>query len=186
MKKQLISTVGALMLTAGAFHGIPAEASQPVQKQHVSVAHVQGGQQAAVIDVTKLPEYAAISAKIDASAYSFKIVENQKVIRKMLLNDAQGRTQYKTIYNKNTKQLKIINTRGGLVSNETVTVKPAAPTVNKPAASGAVDLSKYTARVVTDNPNTKVTLYSDAQNRPVYKTILVKRTGAVKTIRVSR
>lgn len=184
MKKQIISTVGALMLTAGAFHGINAEASQPVQKQHVSVAHVQGSQQAAKIDVTKLPEYAAIASKVNASAYSFKIVENQKVIRKMLLNDAQGRTQYKTIYNKNTKQLKIINTKGGMVSNQTVTEKPAA-SVNKPAASGAADLSKYTARVVTDNPNTKVTLYTDAQNRPVYKTILVKRTGAVKTIRLS-
>ncbi|WP_301107559.1 hypothetical protein [Sporosarcina sp.] len=106
MKKQIISTLGALMLTTGVLHGISAEASPSTTTNHqASVSHYQDAQhnQAVKVDVTKLPEYATIASKVNVSSFNFK--EDQKVIRKMLLNDVQGRTQYKTIYNKNTKQL---------------------------------------------------------------------------------
>ncbi|GKV64393.1 MULTISPECIES: hypothetical protein [unclassified Sporosarcina] len=191
MKKQIISTLGALMLTTGALHGINAEASPNNTSSHkAAVSHYQGGynNQAAKMDVTKLPEYATIDSNVNASAFNFRVVEDQKVIRKMLLNDAQGRTQYKTIFNKTTKQLKIINTRGGMVYNQVIKEKPAAQAKPvKPAvkpSQPSTDLSSYTARVVSDNYNTRVTVYTDAQNRAQYKTILVKRTGAVKTIRL--
>lgn len=201
MKKQIITTLGALMLTTGALHGAPAEASQLNAHQPAAYTYNHGGYQAAV-NVKTLPEYATIVSKVDVSSLNFRVVEDQQVIRKMLLNNAQGRTLYKTVFNKTTKQLQIYNTRGGLILNQKVTEAPAgdvtqpskpsvpstpvvAPTTPEyDALSKTVDLTGYTTRVVSDNYNTRVTLFSDAQHRAQYKTIMVKRTGAIKIIRL--
>ncbi|AXI00860.1 hypothetical protein DV702_14785 [Sporosarcina sp. PTS2304] len=202
MKKQLISTLGALMLTTGALHGVTAEASQlNTNHQPAAYTYYQGGYQAAAVDVTTLPEYATVASKVDVTTHTVRVVEDQKVIRKMILNDSLGRTQYKTVFNKTTNHLKIINTRGAIVFNQVITeqpapeVKPSQPTtpstpVVQPttpeydALAKTVDLTGYTTRVVTDNYNTRVTIFSDAQRHAQYKTILVKRTGAVKIIRL--
>ncbi|WP_153733082.1 hypothetical protein [Sporosarcina obsidiansis] len=198
MKKQIISTLGALMLTTGALHGVNVEASQPsTSHQSAAISHYQGGyQHTASIDITTLPEYEMIATKVDVTGLNFGIVTDQPSIRKMLLNDAKGRTQYKTIYNKTTKHLKIINTRGGLVFNQVITeqpadqvqkptkpaVKPATPEYE--ALSAKVDLTGYKTRVVEDNHFKRITLFSDSQNRVQYKTIFFKRTDAVKIIRL--
>ena len=202
MKKQIITTLGALMLTAGALHGAPAEASQLNSHQPAADTYNHGGYQAAAVNVKTLPEYATIVSKVDVTSMNFRVVEDQRVIRKMLLNDAQGRTLYKTVFNKTTKQLQIYNTRSGLIFNQKVTEAPAGDVTqpSKPsvpstpvvtpttpeydALSKTVDLTGYTTRVVTDNYNTRVTLFSDAQHRAQYKTIMVKRTGAIKIIRL--
>ena len=200
MKKQIISTLGAIMLTTGALHGVTAEASQfnNSQQHQSSYNYNYGGYQAAAVDVKTLPEYATVVSKVDVTSLNFRVVEDQRVIRKMLLNDATGRTLYKTVFNKTTKQLQIYNTRSGLILNQAITsdqVKPSKPTTPSTpvvtpttpefdALSKTVDLTGYTTRVVSDNYNTRVTLFSDAQHRAQYKTIMVKRTGAIKIIRL--
>lgn len=77
------------------------------------------------------------------------------------------------------KQLQIISTRGGHVFNQVITEqpvnevqkpsKPATPVVQPTTPeydtlAKTVDLTGYTARVVTDNYNTRVTIFSDAQH----------------------
>lgn len=199
MKKQIISTLGAIMLTTGALHGVTAEASQfNHSQQQSSYSYNHGGYQQAAVNVKTLPEYATIVSKVDVTSLNFRVVEDQRVIRKMLLNDATGRTLYKTVFNKTTQQLQIYNTRGGLILNQAITadqVQPSKPTTPSTpvvapttpeydALSKTVDLTGYTTRVVSDNYNTRVTLFSDAQHRAQYKTIMVKRTGAIKIIRL--
>ncbi|MEO4055622.1 hypothetical protein AAFN87_19695 [Solibacillus sp. CAU 1738] len=49
-----------------------------------------------------------------------------------------------------------------------------------------VDLSGYVAKVVEDNKGKRITLYKDAKGHVKYKTILVKKTGMVKVIKMSR
>lgn len=52
--------------------------------------------------------------------------------------------------------------------------------------SKTVDLSAYTAKIVEDNRGKRITLYKDAKGNAKYKTILVKKTGIVKVIKMSR
>ena len=52
--------------------------------------------------------------------------------------------------------------------------------------SKTVDLSGYDATVVEDNKGKRITLYKDAKGHVKYKTILVKKTGMVKVIKMSR
>lgn len=52
--------------------------------------------------------------------------------------------------------------------------------------SKTVDLSGYAAEVVVDNRGKRITLYEDANGQVKYKTILVKKTGMLKVIKLSQ
>ncbi|EPY07502.1 hypothetical protein PAALTS15_09334 [Paenibacillus alvei TS-15] len=65
-----------------------------------------------------LPEYNKIVEQIGSEDYEFETETDNKGKRVLLIADKDGNKQYKTIYIKNTKRLKIIKIKGeGLLFN---------------------------------------------------------------------
>lgn len=66
-----------------------------------------------------LPEYNKIVEQIGSEDYEFETETDNKGKRVLLIADKDGNKQYKTIFIKNTKHLKIIKIKGeGLLFNE--------------------------------------------------------------------
>ncbi|GHI00369.1 hypothetical protein [Neobacillus kokaensis] len=59
-------------------------------------------------DHTALPEYQVLSTQTDLTGYMVRIVEDNPNKRTVLYIDANGRSQYKTIYIKETEYVKVI------------------------------------------------------------------------------
>lgn len=66
-------------------------------------------------DFEGMDEYATIAKKVDVDKYEVKVVEDNPYKRIILLEDANGNPDYKTIFIKNKSMLKIIDLHGGLV-----------------------------------------------------------------------
>lgn len=65
-----------------------------------------------------LPEYNKIVEQIGSEDYEFETETDNKGKRVLLIGDKDGNKQYKTIFIKNTKRLKIIKIKGeGLLFN---------------------------------------------------------------------
>src|SRR5699024_5920052 len=119
-----------------------------------------------------------------------KVVEDNKNKRVILYRDADGHKQYKSIYVKHKNHVKIIDFNGGLVYQGTIggekqatkteqpkkeQVKKEEPKQETQKSSGSkisqyteygtisnhIDVDKYTAKVVTDNPGNRVIIFSD-------------------------
>lgn len=59
--------------------------------------------------IAQLPEYKTLAASTDLSGYSAHVVEDNRNKRIILFKDADGHSQYKTIYVKKTGLVKVIN-----------------------------------------------------------------------------
>ena len=160
--------------------------------------------------ISSLPEYKTLASAVDLSTLTPVIVSDNYNNRTILLQDANGQKQYKSVFVKKTGLLKVINLRGQgvvieqVVSEDTTTpapeVKPEQKPVTKPEVkpeqpAGAisslpeyntlaahVDLSALTPVVVSDNYNNRTILLKDAKGQGQYKSIFVKRTGMLKII----
>lgn len=62
-------------------------------------------------------EYGKIASHVNVANFSAQIVTDNQGKRIILLNDSNGRAQYKSIYVKKKNRLKLINMNGGLVYN---------------------------------------------------------------------
>ncbi len=205
MKKILITVMGAALIVSVGMYAVnraEVEAStQKVAPVHYTDNNVQDN---AVVkeDLTKLPEYSTLAAQVDLSNLSLQMVEDNTNKRVIVLKDANGREQMKSIFMKTENRLKIINYRGGLVFNDiidnkqsqnteaaTATQPTDAPTSDKEAdlieyktLSEKVNLTGFGTKIVEDNANKRIILFNNANGTPKYKTIYIKKTGAVKVI----
>ena len=200
MKKVLFTAaVGALMLTAGGMTATNVEHTEAATKNVAVSNYSQQGNQdnyiASEIALTSLPEYAEVAKKVDLQKHSAQIVKDNLKERVIVFKATNGREQYKSVFIKNQKLLKIIDYREGLIFNKLIgqLIQPIKPST--PSTSGAteqtpeykklsttVNLSNYSVKVVENNNNKRITLYKDAKGHAQYKTIFVKKTGMVKVI----
>ncbi|GKV55319.1 hypothetical protein NCCP2222_12660 [Sporosarcina sp. NCCP-2222] len=93
-------------------------AAQPVEQQAapaVSVQQVKQQAAPAASGISALPEYNKLASVVDVASYTAQIAEDNYSTRTILLKDAKGSVQYKSIFVKRTNMLKVINTRGGMV-----------------------------------------------------------------------
>lgn len=198
MKTILLSTAGAVLLAGGlvAFNAGPTEAAT----EKTIVTYNQNGssysynEKAIASDITKLPEYSTLASKVDLANYTAHIVEDNASKRIIVLRDANGREQIKSLFIKRENRLKIVDYRGGLLFNELIENTASTETaVSKVSGSESqlpeyqelsaiTDLTKLTAHVVEDNYSKRITLFKDEKGHAVYKTIFVKKTGFVKVI----
>lgn len=160
--------------------------------------------------ITGLPEYKTLAGAVDLTALTPVVVSDNYNNRTILLKDANGHEQYKSVFVKKTGLLKVINLKGQGVVIETVVkedaatpapeVKPEQKHEVKPAVkpeqpastisslpeyntlAAHVDLSALTPAVVSDNYNNRTILLKDANGREQYKSIYVKRTNMLKII----
>lgn len=148
--------------------------------------------------ISNLPEYKTLASAVDLTALTPVIVSDNYNNRTILLKDANGQGQYKSVFVKKTGLLKVINLKGQGVVIETVVKEDAAtpapeakpeqpastisslPEYNTLAAH--VDLSTLTPVVVSDNSNNRTILLKDANGREQFKSIYVKRTNMLKII----
>lgn len=65
--------------------------------------------------ISNLPEYKTLSAHVNLSTLTPVVVSDNYNNRTILLKDANGRGQFKSIYVKRTNMLKIINLKGGQI-----------------------------------------------------------------------
>lgn len=65
--------------------------------------------------ISSLPEYETLAAHVDLSALTPVVVSDNYNERTILLKDAKGQGQFKSIYVKRTGMLKIVNLRGGQI-----------------------------------------------------------------------
>ncbi|HLR02095.1 MAG TPA: hypothetical protein VK111_05055 [Virgibacillus sp.] len=71
-------------------------------------------------DVEGMDEYKTIGEHVDVDKYDAKVVEDNSNKRIILLNDDHSKPEYKTIYIKDKKFLKIIDLNGGMVYKGTI------------------------------------------------------------------
>ncbi|MED4206516.1 hypothetical protein [Neobacillus mesonae] len=107
MKTFLVTSVGAVILAGGAYavngnHADAAVQNKPFYQQDYKASYNNQ------VDVTKLPEYETLAAKVDLTKYHTQIVEDHFNKRIILYKDPNGRAQYKTIFIKETEYVKII------------------------------------------------------------------------------
>ncbi|KAA0966359.1 hypothetical protein FQ087_09030 [Sporosarcina sp. ANT_H38] len=201
MKTILITTIGALLLTAGGVTGIHADRAEAAN-QNVAVSNYsqQGDRynnNVSTEDLTSLPEYKTLAAKVDVSKYSAQIVVDNLQKRVIVLKDMNGRERYKTVFVKTQNRLKIVDYKGGMIFNKVISgvtdneTQPAsgisdevAESVEYKKLSATTDLSDYSAQVVEDNLYKRIILFKDANGHVKFKTIYVKKTGFVKIINV--
>ena len=93
---------------------------QPGQTEDLqtdNTARAEGGGEEAYDGLAQqpsdLPEYETIQKETDDQTYSYKIVNDNKNKRVMLLIDEDGTEVYKTIFIKTDSRLKIIKKEGG-------------------------------------------------------------------------
>ncbi|MDY0409906.1 hypothetical protein ACFFIS_06090 [Virgibacillus soli] len=68
-----------------------------------------------------LIEYPMLEANIDTSLYDTQVVEDNKNKRIILFKDQEtGEMEYKSIFAKREKRLKILSTQDGLIFNEII------------------------------------------------------------------
>jgi len=156
-------------------------------------------------------EYKTVKEHIDMDKHTGKVVEDNKNKRVILYRDADGHKQYKSIYVKHKNHVKIIDFNGGLVYQGTIggekqatkteqpkkeQVKKEEPKQETQKSSGSkisqyteygtisnhIDVDKYTAKVVTDNPGNRVIIFSDSNGHKQYKSIYAKKKGFLKII----
>ncbi|REB06052.1 hypothetical protein DVB69_14040 [Sporosarcina sp. BI001-red] len=184
-----------LVTTVKADTATPAPEVKPV---------ASSGQSASAI--SSLPEYKTLAGAVDLTDLTPVIVSDNYNNRTILLKDANGREQYKSVFVKNTGLLKVINLKGQGVVIETVVKEDAAtpaPEVKpeqKPEAkpqqpsstisslpeyktlAAHVDLSALTPVVVSNNYNNRTIVLKDANGREQFKSIYVNRTNMLKII----
>ncbi len=97
-----------LQTTVTADTAAPAPEAKPEQKP---VAKPE--QPASTI--SSLPEYGTLAAHVDLSALTPAVVSDNYNQRTILLKDAKGQGQFKSIYVKRTGMLKIVNLKGGQI-----------------------------------------------------------------------
>ncbi|MEG0473051.1 MAG: hypothetical protein RR588_12020 [Solibacillus sp.] len=199
MKKILITTVGALILTAGGMVAGNIAQTEAETKKVTETNYDQHDNQKNYITtdavLTSFPEYATLEKKVDLTKYSAHIVKDNLHERIIVLKDANDHDQFKSIFVKKQNRLKIVDYRGGLIFNEIIKEdsKPTIPsnpsisddTVQTPEykeLSTKVDLTGYSVKVVEDNYNKRITLFNDANGHAKYKTIYIKKTEMVKII----
>lgn len=152
--------------------------------------------------ITSFPEYNTLAKAVDLSGLTPVIVSDNYNNRTILLKDANGREQYKSVFVKKTGLLKVINLKGQGVIIETVVKEDTATVASKakPQAkvaqtsstisslpeyktlSAHVNLSTLKPVVVSDNYSTRTILLKDANGRGQFKSIYVKRTNMLKII----
>ncbi|QTD40058.1 hypothetical protein [Sporosarcina sp. Te-1] len=98
------------------FYGVVTAESTPSAVQPAA-AKPQVKQQAApaASSISSLPEYNKLASVVDVASYTAQIAEDNNNTRTILLKNANGSVQYKSIFVKRTNTLKVINTRGGMV-----------------------------------------------------------------------
>lgn len=191
MKKVLFTAVvGALLLTVGGM-----TASNVDHTEAASNDSRQGNQShyiSSEVTLTSLPEYTTVAKKVDLKKYSAQIMQDNSAKRVIVFKASNGREQYKSVFIKNQKRLKVVDYKGGLIFNQSIgaNVQPTRLSVSSEATqtpeskklSSTVNLSNYSTKVVENNKNKRITLYKDAKGHAQYKTIFVKKTGIVKVI----
>lgn len=151
MKTILITTIGALMLTVGGVTGINADHTKVVNKNEVVSNNSQEVHEynynAPTEDLTSLPEYETVAAKLDVSKYSAQIREDNLMRRVVVLNDMDGRERYKTVFDKTQNRLKIIDFKGEMIFDEVIsgvtTKKTQTVSVVSDLVAKSVDYKKH-------------------------------------------
>lgn len=89
------------------------ETEQPSQTESVSQNNDESANDSTSSNEwSSLPEYDTIIQNIDNKDYTFETVTDNEDKRILLLSNEDGKEQYKTIYVKKTKRLKIIDVDG--------------------------------------------------------------------------
>ncbi|GKV68997.1 hypothetical protein NCCP2716_14950 [Sporosarcina sp. NCCP-2716] len=101
-----------LQTTVTADTAAPAPEVKPEQKpeQQPSVKPEQPSSA-----ISSLPEYGTLAAHVDLSALTPVVVSDNYNERTILLKDAKGQGQFKSIFVKRTGMLKIVNLKGGQI-----------------------------------------------------------------------
>lgn len=201
MKTILITTIGALILTAGGIAGIKVDhteaANHNVAVSNYSQQEHQNNYNTSRESITSFLEYKTLAAKVDVSKYSAQIVVDNLMKRVIVLKDMNGRERYKTVFVKKQNRLKIVDHKGGLIFDKVISAVTAKKTQPKSVVSDVVaesveykklssttDLSDYQVQVVEDNMNKRIMHFKAANGHLKFKTIFVKKTGLVKIINV--
>ncbi|MFC0300385.1 hypothetical protein ACFFIS_06065 [Virgibacillus soli] len=114
MKTVILSAASALLL-AGGFTGVSTVHHN--QGHYTPVMTLSQTEQ----DVTTLPEWNNLTNYVDVTKYKAKVVENNVGNRVIVLKDKNGHDQFKSIFVKRQSIQKIIDYKGGLVFNGTLT-----------------------------------------------------------------
>ena len=204
MKKIFTTTLSAVLLTTGSFGAANVLHTDKVEaaatKYESSYSNHEARYQLSITADTlkKLPEYATVASKIDVNGLTAKITEDNNYKRVILFSDARGQGKCKSIFLKNTNNLKVIDFRGGEIFFGTVQPSEIAPEATKPESkpdadqnstlaeyaklSSIVNVGKLNLQVIEDNASKRVITLKDQNGRTQYKSIFIKRTNMLKVI----
>ncbi|WP_208591981.1 hypothetical protein [Gracilibacillus suaedae] len=189
--KTVILTIASTLVAAYAAH--TNLASTQVTEKHNKMTEED---QTDTDGVENFIEYHILEAVVDAEKFNVQVVENSNSKRISLLKDDQDQPQFKSIYVKDTKRLKVIDFRTGLVFNQIIADRQdefqdseAEKQETEIEAyreyktlTNKIDIGDLKAKVVENNSNKRVIVLKENGGQPVYKSVYLKDTNRLKII----
>lgn len=200
MRKIILTAAGIALLTSVGM-GYAVDAKTPEYSDNTPVIeHVQVANE--VEGIYNFEEYNVVAELVQLDKLNPQIVEDNKKKRVILFANDAGRPQYKSIYMKSQKHLKIVDFKGGLVFSQVLDKDkvndfivdestPPKQEISNNSITGlteytklasAIDLNIYSAEITEDNKGKRVILLKNENNQPRYKSIYTKNNGYLKII----
>lgn len=143
--------------------------------------------------IKDFPEYDVFVEELNMVDFTLRIVEDNQDKRIIIMIDAAGVEQYKSIYLKKTEHLKIVSFSDELLVNEVIgdNEKDSASDNDQQATgefeemvtiTSKINVEELTAEVVEDNQNNRVIIFKDDQGKTQYKSVYLKRKENLKII----
>lgn len=147
-------------------------------------------------DMEKFMEYDVLEEVINIGNYVAKVVENHKQKRVIVLEDAKGKPKFKSIYNKHTEHLKVIDLKEGILFDDNLEKESeeVARSEGIEEAAGIetfaeyeklavyTDVENYTVHVIEDNEQKRIIHLENGSGQPQYKSIYLHHKKVLKII----
>lgn len=191
MKTLFVTTAaGALIFTVGglAGTGVFQPGDEEVNAETGTKQMVQ--QQVKPDTVKEFPEFNVLKELVNSDEFQAEVVENNRHERVIVLNE----NQYKSIYVKGAKRLKVIELGQGMIFNAVLSESNNEKKDTKEEAVGGqefpefsvldeqIDADDYEMQIVEDNKHNRVIILNDEAGNGQFKSIYVKETNVLQII----
>lgn len=144
-----------------------------------------------------MEEYKQISKLIDVDNYQAIIETDNRNTRVILFKNDQKETQYKSIFDKADKHLKLLDSKNNEkpLYNDDLANEGKEVHVDKKSElenfveyttlNDTIDLNEYSSVVESDNKGSRVIMFKDGSGKKVYKSVYTKNNKRLKIIQLT-
>lgn len=187
MKKVLLSVAGILVLT-GAGLGYAAQSNETYTYEKEPMVAGQHWM-TDLTEIEQLVEYETLNESLSLENYVPQIVEDHSEKRVILLKNQHGEPRYKSIYLKNTNQLKVVDFNSGIVldqmiqEDENIDYESVMPVdfAEHEMLTKQLPMDTLKIAVIEDNQQKRVLVLKEGTQER-YKSIYIKSKNRLKIV----